>query len=95
MALMKMYWLGAMSRILSVVILMAVVVPSYFIVIWIFPGLEHHNETRGAFKFFAILYTLALFVAIAIVAALLFAAGMFLKKAFVASFSRGNSSTGK
>lgn len=74
--------------------MMAILVPSYFIVIWISPGLELDldYQSRSSFKSLAILYTLALFVVTAVVAAILFAIGTSLKKAFVA---RRNASTGQ
>jgi len=76
----KEYWNGVVDRFFSTVILMAIIMPSYFIVVWVFPGLDYHPESRGAFRVFAILYTLAFFAAIAGVALVLFIVGRFLTR---------------
>ena len=90
----KLYWLvreycsSAMDRLFSAVILMAIIMPSYFIVVWIFPGLDYRPESRASFKLFAALYTLALFAAVAVVALLLFVVGRCLTKTIKTWFWR-------
>lgn len=91
----KEYWRGAIDRILLAAILMVVLIPSYFIVIWIFPGLDFHPETRGSFRTFAALYAFALFAATAIVAVILFVVGAKLKKTITAIFARNDTLAGK
>lgn len=70
-----------MDRFLSIVILTAVGVPSCFIVVWVFPGLEPHEVSRSTYKFYLILYALAIFATIAVVAVALFFAVRFLIRA--------------
>jgi hypothetical protein len=82
------YWSGVVDRFFSAAILMAIGVPSYFIVVWIFPGLELHDVSRRSFKSFVLLYTLALFAAVAVVALVLFIAGRFLTRTIKAWFWR-------
>ncbi len=71
----------------SAVILMAIIVPSYFIVVWIFPGLNYRPESR-ILQAIRALYTLALFAAVAVVALLLFVVGRCLTKTIKTWFWR-------
>jgi hypothetical protein len=94
MTLTKLYWRvreycsGTLDRLFSAVILMAIIAPSYFIVVWIFPGLDYRPESRASFKLFAPLHTLALFAAVAVVALALFLVGRFLTRTIKAWFWR-------
>lgn len=82
------YWNGVVDRFLSAAVLMAIGLPSYFIVIWIFPGLEVHDVSGRTFRSLVELYTLGLFAVVAVTALVLFIAGSILAKAIKARFSR-------
>jgi hypothetical protein len=67
------YWSGVVDRFFSAAILMAISVPFYFIVVWIFPGLEYHGTAKGrAFWSIPLIYTFGLFAAVAVAAVVLF-----------------------
>lgn len=78
---MREYWSGLVDRFITIAVLAAIGIPSYFIVVWIFPfldlGLEHYRSRHG-YKFILLFYALVFFAAIAIVAVALFFAGRFL-----------------
>jgi hypothetical protein len=59
--------------------LVALTLPSYYIVVWIFPGLEYHGGPNGrAVWFFPLIYTIGLFAAVAVTAIALFIVWAFL-----------------
>lgn len=73
----------------SNIILLALVIPSYFIVVWIFPGLEYHGTAKGrGFWLIPLIYTFGLFAAVAVAAVVLFIVGAILIGAFMAIFRR-------
>lgn len=84
---MREYWSGVVDRFISVAVPAAIGAPSFFVVIWIFPDLEHY-ASRGTIKFILFLYALAVFGAIAIVTFALFFAGRFLVRTIRAFSSR-------
>jgi hypothetical protein len=79
--------------IVSNIILFALIVPSYFIVVWIFPELEYHSRhPRDQMAILvAMIYTIGLFAAVAIVAVILFIVGAILIGAAMVLFQRDNS----
>ena len=88
---MKNLLLTIVANFLSKFILLALIIPSYFIVVWIFPGLEYHGTLKGrAFTFIPLIYTVGLFAAVAVAAVILFTIAMILTQAIKALFSRSD-----
>lgn len=71
---MKNFFLTIMADVFLKLALVALTLPSYYIVVWIFPGLEYHGGPNGrAVWFFPLIYTIGLFAAVAVAAVILFA----------------------
>lgn len=78
--------------VVSNIILFALIVPSYFIVVWLFPELEYHSRhPRDQMAIVvAIIYTIGLFAAVAVAAVILFIIGAILIGAAMVLFQRDN-----